>query len=289
MPMPLKKGCNIHVEHIKTNASYSMRSSDVYTEFYGVGFIISGDRKIITPKGIYFSHAGDIGVMDMGVYHKTSSVSNQPYERYGVKFTPKMVGNLIQTIGNENFQDFISHGGYHLKPETQQKVRQIYEDMIEEYEHYTHTSELLLEGMLNRLLITIMREGILYSSSHIALNTTDETILDVLSYLDLHYTENPSICELAEVAGLSEPQFMKRFKAAVGSSYKTYLNCYKVRQAQNLLVNTTYSVSEIAEELGFCNSNYFSNVFHSIAKISPTAFRKSMSSPLEEGNPSCQR
>lgn len=276
MPIPMKKGYNIYIEHICAPASHAMRTSDVYTNFYGVGFIISGDRKIVTQNGIYFSHAGDIGVMSTGVYHKTSSISDQPYERYGIKFTPKMVEPLIQTIGNETFQDFMSHGGYHLKPETQQTVRRIYEEMLDEYEHYTHTSELILQGMLNRLLILIMREGILYTSSLITLHTMDETILDVLSYLDLHYTENPRVHELAEIAGLSESQFMKRFKTAIGSSYKTYLTCYKIRQAQNLLINTTSSISEIAQELGFCNSNYFSNVFYAITKQSPTQFRKHM-------------
>ena len=56
MPQPLKKGYNFFVEHIKKDASYQMRTTDVYTDFYGIGFIISGDRNIITPNGVHFSY-----------------------------------------------------------------------------------------------------------------------------------------------------------------------------------------------------------------------------------------
>lgn len=274
MPKPLKRGYSIHVERIQKPADYSMRTTDVYTDYYGIGYIISGDRKIITPNGIYFSRPGDVGITNIGLYHRTTSFSARPFERYGVKFTRKMVEHLIQTIGEEKFQEFMSHTGYHLKPEAQKKIEQIFADMLYEYENYDEMSELVLEGMLNHLIVTILKERILYASVSSKINIQDDVIMNVLAYLDIHYMDNPSIEELAAVACLSRAQFMKRFKKAVGSSYKTYLNCYKIHHAQSLLVNTDNSVSEIADELGFCNANYFCNVFKNISGQSPMDFRK---------------
>lgn len=274
MPKPMKKGLNIHVEHIVKPAEYGMRSADIYTDCYGIGYIISGDREITTPNGIYFAHPGDVGVMGMGLYHRTAAYSAQPYERYGTKFTPKMVERLINTIGENRFQEFMSHMGYRLEAGTRTKVERIFQDMLSEYENYDDTSELLLEGMLNHLIMTIMKEGILPNTIDVKINVRDNTIMKVLAYLDMHYAENPSIEELSSIACLSRAQFMKRFKMAVGSSYKTYLNCYKVRLAQALLTNTESSVGEIAQQLGFCNANYFCNVFKEISGQSPLIFRK---------------
>lgn len=274
MPMPLKRGFNIKVEYISTTAKYMMRSTDVYTEYYGIGYLISGDREIVTPDGIYFIHAGDISVIDIGLYHRTLAISSRPYERYGVKFTPKIIHNLIRTIGEDKFQEFMLHKGYHLSPTAQKKVVHIFEDMLYEYEHYDGTSELVLEGMLNHLIITILKERILHASIEQKINIKDDVIMNVLSYLDIHYAENPTIEELSAIACLSRAQFMKRFKQAIGSSYKTYLNCYKIHQAQSLLNNTDHSISEIAEELGFCNANYFCNVFKSISGQNPLEFRR---------------
>ena len=221
-----------------------------------------------------FHHAGDVTIVNMGLYHRTTSASPKPYIRYGVKFTPQLVQNLIRTIGEDRFQEFMSHTGYHLSPAAQKKVEQIFKDMLDEYEHYDATSELILEGMLNHLIITIFKERIVHASIEAKINIRDDVIMDVLSYLDLHYASNPSIDDLAAIACLSRAQFMKRFKQATGCSYKTYLNCYKIHHAQILLTETNQSISQIAEELGFCNANYFCNVFKNICGQNPLEFRR---------------
>lgn len=274
MPQPLKKGYNFLVEHVKREASYEMRTTDVYTDFYGMGFIISGDRAIITPDGVYFLKAGDIICTNIGLYHRTASASNEPYERYGIRFTPKMVERLISVIGETTFQELMSHIGYQLTPETQAKVISIYEAMLYEYEHYDATSELIVEGLLNRLLVTVLKERIIYATLPAQINVTDDIIMNIIAYLDIHYAENPSIEDLARIAGLSKSHFMKRFKEATGSTYKTYLNHIKVYHAQLLLTRTNKSIGDIADALGFCNANYFCNVFKEFCRVSPLEFRK---------------
>ncbi|MDE5933406.1 MAG: AraC family transcriptional regulator, partial [Lachnospiraceae bacterium] len=247
---------------------------DIYENFYGIGFIVSGDRQTITPEKISFIHAGNVTPMTIGVYHRTYSLSDAPYKRYGMKFTPEIAKRCIEQIGEKNFHNVMSHLCYELSPACQQKVRQMFDDMLYEYEHYDANSEFIIEGILSRLIITLLREGKAAESADIKLNIQDKAINEVLVYLDLHYAENPSIETLASLAGLSASHFMKRFRECVGSSYKTYLHCYKIRMAQNMLVNTKLSVSQISEALGFCNSNYFCKIFHKISGNSPREFRK---------------
>ena len=274
MPMPLKKGYNVHVEYIEKPYTYVMRAADKYTDYYGIGFIISGDRQTITPDKICFVHAGNVTPMAIGVYHRTAFLSDAPYKRYGMKFTPKIAERCIAQIGENNFNKVMSHLCYEISPECQRKVRQMFDDMLYEYEHYDTNSEFIIEGILGRLLITLLREGKAAESANIKLNIQDETMNEILDYLDLHYAENPSIETLAGIAGLSASHFMKRFRECVGSSYKTYLHCYKVRLAQSMLINTKLSILQISEELGFCNANYFCKVFHKISGNSPREFRK---------------
>ncbi len=274
MPAPLKNGYNIHIELLKKDAEFSMRSSDIYRDFYGASFLVSGDRKTTTPHGIYFSHPGTFGTIPKDLYMHTTFSSMAPYERYLVKFTDQMVEPLIKKIGQHSFDDFMSHIFHPLEEPVQHKIITILEDMLDEYEHYDQHSELLLQGMLTHLLLTVMRNRTINSGPEWHLNTADKEIMQILFYLDLHYQENPSIKDLADIAGLSVSHFSKRFKEAVGSSYTTYLKCYKIRMAQNLLTNTDLSVSDIAMQLGFCNGNYFSNVFHDISGTSPMEFRQ---------------
>ena len=274
MPTPLKKGYNIHVEYIETPYTYVMRAADKYTEYYVIGVILSGDRQTTTPEKICFIHAGNMTPMTIGVYHHTTFLSNAPYKRYNIKFTPKIARRCIEQIGEKNFNNIMSHLCYELSLECQIKVRQMFDDMLYEYEHYDSHSEFIIEGILGHLLITLLREGKSAESADIKPHIHDEKMNKILDYLDLHYAENPSIETLATLAGLSASHFMKRFRECVGSSYKTYLHCYKIHLAQNMLINTNLSVSQISDKLGFCNSNYFCAIFHKISGNSPRKFRK---------------
>lgn len=274
MPAPLKKDYNVHIEYIEKPSTYVMRAIDIYTDYYGIGFIVSGDRQTTTPERIAFIHAGNVTPMTIGVYHRTASLSDAPYKRYGMKFTPKIARRCIEQIGEKNFNKVMSHLCYELSPECQIKVRQMFDDMLYEYEHYDAHSEFIIEGILGRLIITLLREGKAAESANIKLNIQDKAMNEILEYLDLHYAENPSIDTLASLVGLSASHFMKRFRECVGSSYKTYLHCYKIRLAQDMLVNTKLSISQISEILGFCNANYFCTIFHKISGNSPKEFRK---------------
>ncbi len=141
MPMPLKKGFNVHVEYIEKPSTYVMRAIDIYEDFYGIGFIVSGDRQTITPEKISFIHAGNVTPMTIGVYHRTYALSDAPYKRYGMKFTPKIANRCMEQIGEKNFHHVMSHLCYELSPACQKKVQQMFDDMLYEYEHYDSNSE----------------------------------------------------------------------------------------------------------------------------------------------------
>ena len=130
MSTPLKKGYNVHVEYIERPHAYTMRATDIYEDYYGIGFIVSGDRQMTTPDRISFSHAGNVTPMTIGVYHRTSTLSDAPYKRYVMKFTPKIAKRCIEQIGEKNFNNVMSHLCYELSPACQKKVRQMFDDML---------------------------------------------------------------------------------------------------------------------------------------------------------------
>lgn len=274
MAYPLDAGMNFKVEYIEKPSNYSMRSTDIYTEYYGIGYIVSGDRRISTSGNTFFVHKGYISPMNINMYHHTSSISMEPYARYGVKFTPAMAQRIISHIGKKKFEDVMSHASYELENSAQMYALHVYEEMLYEYENYDMYSEFILQGLLEQLIILILRKGKVTESEKIKANIQDGIILDIISYINRHYAQNPTIEELSRLAGLSESHFMKRFRESVGSTYKTYLNHYKIQIAQGLLLHTSFSLNRISEELGFCNSNYFSSTFKKYLDVSPSQYRK---------------
>ena len=63
--------------------------------------------------------------------------------------------------------------------------------------------------------------------------------------------------EAARICGMSESHFMSFFKRATGQSFMAYLNHCRIERAQALLVLSEKSVSDISQEMGFCDQSYF--------------------------------
>lgn len=46
MPLPLKPGYNFNFAHIRRPPHYEMSAAEAYTDFYGISYMISGERLI---------------------------------------------------------------------------------------------------------------------------------------------------------------------------------------------------------------------------------------------------
>jgi two-component system response regulator YesN len=74
------------------------------------------------------------------------------------------------------------------------------------------------------------------------------------------------------------------FKKITNQTFIEFLNKYKISRAEEFLLYTNDSISDIANELGFCNTNYFDKVFRSVNGCSPSAFRKQTGKLNPEGS-----
>jgi AraC-like DNA-binding protein len=93
------------------------------------------------------------------------------------------------------------------------------------------------------------------------------------SYLRQRLGEPTLLRHAAAAAGLSLPRFKARFRDEVGIPPAEYLQRCRIERAEELLSNSTRSVTEIAFELGFCSSQYFSTVFRRYTRQTPSAYR----------------
>lgn len=72
---------------------------------------------------------------------------------------------------------------------------------------------------------------------------------------------------------LHESQFHRKIKALTGKSTSIYLRMIRLREAQKLLVNPGYTISEIAYQVGFRSAVYFSRVDKETFGVSPSERR----------------
>ncbi len=82
-----------------------------------------------------------------------------------------------------------------------------------------------------------------------------------------------SISDALEKQGMSYAHQCRVFKQCYGISPLSYVNALRAERAKNLLRDTHFDISEIAERLGYNNLGYFSRFFKKNVGVSPSYFR----------------
>lgn len=100
-----------------------------------------------------------------------------------------------------------------------------------------------------------------------------DRMLAVCTYINEHYTENLTLDEISSLAGFSKYHFARIFKSFTHISFYKYLNQKRIAQAEHLLSNPEYSVTEISLQCGFSSLSAFIRMFKQIKGCTPTQFR----------------
>ena len=100
-----------------------------------------------------------------------------------------------------------------------------------------------------------------------------DRLLDVKDYIREHLYDNPTLEELAEHCGYSPSKFNAWFKESIGITPHAYILNLKVEQAKEQLKSTDNSITEIAQNLCFNSSDYFSSVFKKYTGLTPSQYR----------------
>lgn len=92
-----------------------------------------------------------------------------------------------------------------------------------------------------------------------------------VQYVEDHVTEELSLHTLAGMCNLSVSQFKQKFKRIVGISPRNYINKKKINFSKMLLLKDI-PVTEVAMQLNFNTSSYFSTVFKKYTTMTPSEY-----------------
>jgi YesN/AraC family two-component response regulator len=151
------------------------------------------------------------------------------------------------------------------------------------------TGQVLTEqdmARLNRGVATVLSKGLFSFEETLAhIDTTLERsrklsgeaqrlVRQAMAYIHTHYTEPISRTDLALHVALSEDYLTSCFRKELGVTPITYLNRFRVHQAKQLLSDPSKSITQVALDVGFSDSGYFSRVFRREVGVSPEAYRR---------------
>ena len=92
--------------------------------------------------------------------------------------------------------------------------------------------------------------------------------------------ENPDfdVNILVKEIGMSRTILYKKVNALTNNSVASLIKQIRLKKAADIILNTTYPISEVAFLVGFNDRKHFSKEFKKVYNLSPTMYKKSHAS-----------
>ena len=102
----------------------------------------------------------------------------------------------------------------------------------------------------------------------------ERTITGITRYLQEHLAEDISLSVLAEQFHLNGQYISQLFKSEIGVNFLAYLTNIRMEKAKKLLLSTSLSVAEVADQSGYGDYRVFTKVFKKSEGVTPSQYRR---------------
>lgn len=223
----------------------------------GSGFFHVNNKKVPIQRGM-------VVICNNNVQHTESSGSREPlgYAIFGIKEM-----TLTERLGKENegciFLDFSNK--YDFVFEFIQKIEQ-------EYTLQKPFWQQSIQVQFNSFLLFILRSANLLALPNSGFHTPNQ-LANIELYLKSYYAEDITLDKLADLFCMSKYYLAHAFKKEYGQTIIEMLNVIRCKTARHLLQTSTFSISQIASNIGYNSSSYFSKTYKKIYGETPLQTR----------------
>lgn len=99
----------------------------------------------------------------------------------------------------------------------------------------------------------------------------------IIEYTRTSYNQNLTLDGISELFHINKSYLCKIFKDGTGTTYNCYLLNLRIEHAKQLLRDPYLKIYEIADQIGFQDTAYFSKMFKDVTGFSPLQYRQSLS------------
>lgn len=263
------KELSISVDRVQlTQCSPSWRSYNYTPSFSSIGFICSGEGWMKIDNADLYPKEGQLYLLPSGTQQSFSTINDNPYRKYYCHFHA--------AAGSVSIFDAIKLPLCIYVADKQQVIA-IFQELLESFNKSDVISLLKVKSMMLKLILYYIESCNL---EHIQLLNKDLNIhiKKAVNYIEANLKEEINIEKIAEITGYHPCYFIKLFKDTFGLAPVQYITKRRIEKSVFLLTNSSLTISEIAEEIGFNSQFYFSNIFKKHTGLSPTEYRSAYQS-----------
>lgn len=265
-----------------SNISSSLDISEIYTKFYqekGTNYNFSGEKHSYWEL-TYVDKGELLTTIDGVSYHlKQGDLIFYAPMQFHTQSTFEKISSSYLTINfkmNFNHADLLCNKIFSLKRDSYFIVTRLIEELSNDNLYSNDLSLCYLKQLIIQMLRLDNSHFHSKPTTHMQQTYENELLNDILLYINDNIYEKISVSTLCDHFCISTSMLHSLFRKNMNNTAKNYINELKLSKSKELIRNSTHTLSEISEMLGFSSIHYFSKKFKSYFNISPTEYSKSI-------------
>ena len=105
-------------------------------------------------------------------------------------------------------------------------------------------------------------------------NKSEEIIENALKYMRHHYFREITLDDVAKYVNRSKEYFCTYYKKNTGENFLDTLTRHRIEMSKKLLTNTTLTINQVAESVGYRSASYYHKTFKNLCGLPPAEYRK---------------
>ncbi len=256
---------SMYCEREKRNFRRQMTHSHIHN-VYELYYLFDGRVQYNIDGETYDLKAGSFVFISKETPHKTTAFTSH-HERFLIMFNDE---NLPVEALSE-FKKIIIGRHLVLPTDKKYKFELILADIEKEKKINDKYSEKMIERYLYRLIVFIIRN---HRSFYDESDKKIPPYIDEISeYISKNYAKDITLASIAKTVHMNESYMSRRFRELTGTNISEHINSVRIREAIKLLLETDYSITDVATKCGFNNVNYFAAVFKKMLGTTPLKYK----------------
>jgi AraC-like DNA-binding protein len=259
-------------------------------DYIEIAYIVKGEfSQLIGGKKRTFSQ-GSLCIVDKNSEH-ADYVKDQDNFVIFLGMKEEFFDELfISELDNNNVQQFIRKALIKQKSlkqfiqftprDTQDLIFPLIEQVATEKLENRKGAEYIIKGLMIRIFDILIRDYDINLTSTQLKKMNDLVFAEIEDYLRKNY-KDVTLNELVRQFHFQEDYFTRLIKKHTGITYTEFLRRIRISKAEELLLNTRMTVSNIIESVGYENRHHFYNIFSEIHNMTPEQYRQKHGVRLE--------
>ncbi|WP_440115361.1 AraC family transcriptional regulator [Paenibacillus sp. QZ-Y1] len=247
-----------------------------FHDFYEIHILLDRSAAHIIEGRLYEIQPFDLVLLRPSLLHKTTYPKGAPPKRVIINFAmPRNIPGL-ESGYNELFTIF--EEALPIFRFTEERHKDIFTPLNEIFA-LSQSPSAVQSVAIHSKIVEFLYAIHCYSHEnsyvvHETGSSMSKQIYAIASYIHSHYHQELSLEAISKTFYVSAHHLSRQFNKVTGFTFTQYIQMTRIRNAQQLLLNSKMKITEIAEQCGFASFSQFNRSFNKLNGMSPSAYRR---------------